>query len=417
MNPSNPHPRFYQIGFSLVEIMVGLVIGLLATLVVLQVFSVFEGQKRTTTGTADAQTNGNVALYSIKRDLGMAGYGLLPIINTPLDCGTVGFNIDTAATGIADVSHFAPVTIIDGGTGPGASDIITIRYSTSDTGGAISQIGAISGVIVAVGDNLACHKGDLALVVHSSKGSCDLTTVADLTSGNYQNITLASPANTANGENVACLGQWKEIEYRINSNYDPTSSNTSNSQAYLQRTETIFPPGPPVGGQPPVPSVADIVNIQAQYGISVTADSNKIVQWVNAKNAASWNPAVDGPKVIDPATGTATDFGSGLTILNRNLIKAARIAVVARNGLLEKTQVSYPCGNNGATTFPLNIALTMDAPSGLCAWAGSSAGTIITGYAPSIDLSNDPNWQNYRYRVFETIIPMRNIIWSGTSLP
>ena len=44
-----------QAGFSLVEIMVGLVIGLLATLVILQVFSVYEGQKRTTTGTADAR--------------------------------------------------------------------------------------------------------------------------------------------------------------------------------------------------------------------------------------------------------------------------------------------------------------------------------------------------------------------------
>jgi type IV pilus assembly protein PilW len=163
--------------------------------------------------------------------------------------------------------------------------------------------------------------------------------------------------------------------------------------------------------------VADIVNLQAQYGISATADSNKIIQWVNAKDAAGWNTAIDGPKVIDPATGAATNFGPGLTILNRNLIKAARIAVVARNGLLEKTQVSYPCGNNGTTTLPLNIALTMDAPPGLCAWAGSSAGTTITGYAPAIDLSNDPNWQNYRYRVFETIIPMRNIIWSGTSLP
>ena len=40
-----------QAGFSLVELMVGLVIGLMATLVIMQVFSTFEGQKRTTTGT------------------------------------------------------------------------------------------------------------------------------------------------------------------------------------------------------------------------------------------------------------------------------------------------------------------------------------------------------------------------------
>jgi type IV pilus assembly protein PilW len=417
MKPSNPHPRFYQNGFSLVEILVGLAIGLLATLVVLQVFSVFEGQKRTTTGTADAQTNGNVALYSIKRDLGMAGYGLLPIINTPLDCGTVGFNIDTAATGIADVSHFSPVTIIDGGTGAGASDIITIRYSSSGTGGAISQIVTPpAGNTVAVGDTMACNPGDLALVIHSSKGSCGLTSVASL-NADHQNINLTSmPAGTANGENVSCLGKWKEIEYRINQTYDPTVA--SKSQAYLQRKESTFPiplPNPPGNPATGDPIVADIVNIQAQYGISLTADSNKIIQWVNAKDAAGWNTAIDGPKVIDPATGAATDFGPGLTILNRNLIKAARIAVVARNGLLEKTNpdgtdVTSACG-------PPPNQLTIDAPTGLCAWAGSSAGTVIANPAPAIDLSNDPNWQHYRYRVFETIIPMRNVIWSGTSLP
>ena len=47
-------------GFSLVEIMVGMAIGLLTTLVIMQVFSAFEGQKRSTTGSADAQTSGGL---------------------------------------------------------------------------------------------------------------------------------------------------------------------------------------------------------------------------------------------------------------------------------------------------------------------------------------------------------------------
>lgn len=419
MNPNNPHTHFNQAGFSLVEIMVGLVIGLLATLVVLQVFSVFEGQKRTTTGTADAQTNGNVALYTIKRDIGMAGYGLLPIVNTPLDCGTVNFNIDAAATGITATSQFSPLTITDGGTGAGASDIITIHYSTSDTGGAISQIGSVGpgGTNpVSVGNYMACNPGDLALVIHSGKGSCGLTKVDTLSAADHQNINLISvPANTASGENLACLGKWKEIEYRINQTYDPTVP--SKSQAYLQRKESTFPipPNPPGNPATGDPSIVDIVNIQAQYGISATADSNKIIQWVNAKDAANWNTTVDGPQVLDPATGNAIDFGPSLTILNRNLIKAIRVAVVARNGLLEKTYVTNSCSS-----------LTSNAPTGLCAWAGSSAGTVNSSPAPAIDLSNDkdatdlslPNrWQRYRYRVFETVIPMRNVIWSWGSLP
>jgi type IV pilus assembly protein PilW len=415
MNTRNPYTHFNQAGFSLVEIMVGLVIGLLATLVVLQVFSVFEGQKRTTTGTADAQTSGNVALYTIKRDVASAGYGLLPIVNTPLDCGTVNFNID-AATGITSLSPFTPITITDGGTGAGASDIITVRYGTSDTGGAISSIGAIAGNTIALGDYLACKPGDLALAIHSNKGSCGLTTVAagGLSNADTMNVTLTSvPAGTVNGDNLACLGQWKEIEYRINQSYDPTVP--AKSQAYLQRKETTFPI--PAAGNPATgdPGVVDIVNIQAQYGISASANDNKIVQWVNAKNVADWNIAVDGPKVLDPATNASIDFGSSLTVPNRNLIKAVRVAVVARNGLLEKEYVTTACDS-----------LTSDIPSGLCAWSGTSAGTLISSPAPFIDLSNDidptdaklPNrWQRYRYRVFETISPLRNVIWSSGSLP
>ena len=60
-----------EAGFTLVELMVGLTIGMLATVVIMQVLSVFEAQKRSTTGTADAQTNGGIALYTITRDLQM----------------------------------------------------------------------------------------------------------------------------------------------------------------------------------------------------------------------------------------------------------------------------------------------------------------------------------------------------------
>ena len=31
----------------------------------------------------------------------------------------------------------------------------------------------------------------------------------------------------------------------------------------------------------------------------------------------------------------------------------------------------------------------------------------------NIDLSGDANWGNYRYRVFETVVPIRNVAWMG----
>src|SRR5713101_5014312 len=97
-------------GFSLVEILVGMVIGLLGIIIITQIFALAEGQKRTTTSGADAQTNGNIALFTIERDARQAGFGMTLaglgcVINT-------SFNGSTANPGALTLS---PVLIGDGG--------------------------------------------------------------------------------------------------------------------------------------------------------------------------------------------------------------------------------------------------------------------------------------------------------------
>ena len=81
---SEAFPRLSR-GFTLVEIMVGVLIGLIGTVVIFQVFAVSEGQKRTTTGAGDAQQNGVFALFQVERDLRTAGFGLahLPVLAPP----------------------------------------------------------------------------------------------------------------------------------------------------------------------------------------------------------------------------------------------------------------------------------------------------------------------------------------------
>jgi type IV pilus assembly protein PilW len=366
MKSGKQHSTYYQSGLSLVEILVGLVIGLLATLVIMQVFSVFEGQKRTTSGSADAQTNGSIALYTIANELKMAGFGLPPTDTPPLKCTTANPWTTT---------DMSPVTITDGGAGPGASDTITIRYATSASGGIPSLIiAAPVGNNVQVDDNQACNKGDVAMIVNGT--TCNFTQVDPaVVPADTKTITLLDASSAVNGANISCLGSWVTTVFKVNPAYDPAVG--ANSQAYLERSSA--------------PSVADIVNIQAQYGISASATSNQIVQWVDA--TGSW------------AAPTVTD---------RNRIKAIRVAVVARNGLLEKDAVTFKC-----------TSLTASSPKGLCAWDATSASPLNPSPAPAIDLSNDNNpvdsngfahWQHYRYRVFETIIPLRNMIWVKDSL-
>jgi len=321
MKPGNNRSFFHQAGFTLVELMVGLAIGMLATLVIMQVFSVFETQKRTTTGTADAQTNGGIALYNIGRELQIAGYSLLPAVNSPLECTTLNVN------GVADATvpnRLTPVAITDG-----ASDTITIRYGNSLMGGIPTQMtGATT-----VNNNFGCQIGDTAIVISADGLTCNMTSVNALSAAGVTPATVTL-ANAVIGAELACLGTWNEITYAVNN-------------GNLQRS-----------GQD---TVAGIVNLQAQYGVSAAANSNQVNQWVNA-TGGTW---------------------AAPTVANRNRIKAVSIAVVARNAKREPDSV---------TASPLTV------------WNGG----------PTVSLSAEE--QHYRYRVFETIIPLRNMIWSRDTL-
>src|SRR5690242_17465289 len=63
-------------GFSLIETLVGLMLGLIGTLAMLSAFAVFEQQKRRTTAGNDAVQNGSYAAYLLERELRNAGSGL-----------------------------------------------------------------------------------------------------------------------------------------------------------------------------------------------------------------------------------------------------------------------------------------------------------------------------------------------------
>lgn len=332
-----------QNGFTLIEIMVGLVIGMLATLVIMQVMSVFETQKRTTTGTADAQTNGSIALYNLTQELRLAGYPLMPgisaidpsLLDSPFECTTLTFG----ATGMTGIS---PVTIVDG-----TSDTIIVRYGNSAMGGIPSKVSTTLAVptvtagAVPVESSLGCaNTGDIALFVNGT--TCSTASIAASGVTDATTIALAPaeplPIAAVSGANFSCLGAWTEASYAVNN-------------ANLERNGT--------------PTVAGIVNIQAQYGVSAVATSNQVAQWVE-------------PSGIDLTN-----------ITERNRIKAIRIAVVARS---EKIDGGSPTASVSAWT------------------------DVVGSPAPTVDLSADANWQNYRYRVFETIVPLRNMIWTKDAL-
>ena len=115
-------PRRAAAGFTLVEIMVGMVIGMLGLIIMMQVFSLSEGQKRTTTGGGDAQSNGAIALFGLQRDLRQAGFGVS-------DPNLLGCSVALRA-GVT-LNGFAPVTINHAGipAGDPNTDTLLLVYS------------------------------------------------------------------------------------------------------------------------------------------------------------------------------------------------------------------------------------------------------------------------------------------------
>src|SRR5687768_13041842 len=108
---SNLKIQFRNAGFGLVEIMVGIAIAMIGVLVMMQMATVFEGQKRTTTGGSDAQSNGAIGLFMVERDLRRAGYGLG--VASALGC-QVKRQHDDDATGATPNLVLTPITITNG---------------------------------------------------------------------------------------------------------------------------------------------------------------------------------------------------------------------------------------------------------------------------------------------------------------
>jgi type IV pilus assembly protein PilW len=354
-------------GFSLVELLVALLIGLIGTIVIFQVYGVSEGYKRTTTGAGDAQQNGVIALFSIERDARMAGYGLnyAPL----LGCKVNGYD---AGPPVQNFSfRLVPVTIVDGAIG--APDTVSFVYANSTqlvTSVKLLQTAAGGGTTYQVDNRFGFTAGDLLIAGEVGK-DCTLAMATGIP---------VTPSDTVARDTADFIGpngaQFKArynkpgglgVDYTAWNNSTQTGgrlfdigSGPSAVTYSVQNSQLTFQNV--LGGTAGASVVVDgIVQLQAQYGWDINGDG--------AVTAAEWTNA-------QPVT--STDWSR---------ILAIRVAVVSRSSQPERP----------------------DPSTGVC--TTTTVANQPKWTAGNIDVSADPNWQCYRYRVFETVVPLRNQIW------
>lgn len=342
-------------GFSLVEVMVAMVIGMLGLIIMMQVFSMAEGKRRSTTGTGDAQSNGAMALYSIQRDARQAGYGFNA-------SNVIGCPINLPAPASHKLSYLAPVIInpatTDVPAGDDNTDTLLITYGSSEGSPEGDAIGAVNGSQLGVLTPANFRVNNMVVAAPGlPTNGCEVT-MAKVTAVTAPNVTVPGSGATVDSAALFNFGMSPQVQA-----YAVRNGNLTVCNYMTHNCSTACTAGDLNCNSNWIQIATNIASLRAEYGHTTSTGT-------------TW----DQTTPVEPSPANQEAFACSWTQTS-----AVRIAIVARNSQVDKDQVSGP-----------------NAPT----WAGSST--------TAIDLSGRANWRNYRYKVFETVIPIRNLPWMAS---
>jgi Tfp pilus assembly protein PilW len=370
-------------GFSLVELMVGMVLGLLGILVVMQVYTFSEGRKRTTTAGGDAQTNGAIALFSMQKEMAQAGYGMANV--EILNCTVRAYNENRTPADFT-LTSMSPVTLNPTGVPAGDANTVVLRVAYGSSEGLAEGIAfeqqSGSSANYKVNNRAGFTVGDMVIAVESGQ-DCTMAQVTELpasgscgTGGSGQTDVVIHNAGQFKDPGKNCEqgpSHWNKpgglgVTYTNGKLYNMGRFPTTHLYAVRNGNLTMCDymasdctnAAKVTDTAVWVPIVNNIVGLQAQYGRDTSAPMDM---------------------VVDTYDQTTPTTGCGFA-----RAPAVRLAVVARSPQYEKDVV------------------TAAAPT----WQG---GTLNVSKKP--DGTANPDWQHYRYKVFETVVPLRNIVWMG----
>ena len=344
-----PAARALQRGISLIELMVGVVIGMLAVLVIYQTFAVAEGVKRQTISAGDAQQTGMLATYLLGVEFGNAGNGISTNVGDLASCPDTK-DIKTTMRPVA--------LVITRGADDDKPDSFVVNYSTARsvvTPSVFMSKTDAGGTTYTVQSPTGFKAGDMVVGI-TGDGRCERRTIT------------AVSAPDANG-NVVLTHAGSTYEYLptmrlINIGPATTTQRVLYDVAsgVLRSTDLV------TAGAVAQPLSSSIMNMKLQYGIDTDGDGN-----VDAWTAATGDYAVDKVLAFSGAE------------LRR--IKAVRIGMIVRSDEYDRDAPTFDW-----TLFECTAQEKVD----------YTCPDPIKGTLPA----------NYKYRAYETIVPLRNPMWN-----
>lgn len=338
-----------QRGSSLAEVLVGLGVGLAVTIVVLGVFAGTEAIKRNAVGLADAQQAGAMSLFTLGIELANAGHGLAAAAGELSTCPDSG----DIATSLRPI----PV-LITAGAAPDAPDAFVVNYGagTALATPAPFAAAAPAGSAYRVAAPTGFAAGHTVVAVGPG-GRCAATTALAVSAPDADGVVEIDRANAADAFPATAvlldLGPKSRVA-RVR--YDIVDGTL--------RSQDLATPG-----AAPNPLASGIVAMKLQYGVD--ADGDGFLDSWTAAGAAPWDP----PSLLAAPAATLAR------------IKAVRLGLIAKSETFD-----------AGVTAPYDWVL-FDCPGqDKTQCAGRLSGTLPA---------------HWRYRVYETVIPLRNAIWNA----
>lgn len=401
-----------QTGFTLIEVMIAMLIGIIGIVVMMQTFAVSEGFKRTATSGTDAQVNGSVALYMLEREIRVAGYGMngyLPAVGAaPNNVYCSSIRVWNTATGTGKDMRILPFEINPAGipAGDASTDVIVIGFGTSDAvvaGVQTDQVGAVTtGDFIANSGKDGFRAGDLAVGVQpgtlvTDPASCVLHEITQVpwasgACGSASGGNLAHGTTSYKSANAACAF----VTPRFNSSAGIKDAGGATVPALkLANGGQLFNLGNPS------------LKAYAIRGGNLTSCDLLTTDCANVANyTVVVNDIVSLRAVYGRDTTAIQDFQVDVwdrtpipTLADAPRVMAVMLEVTARSGLKEKPTTGVNCNTLADSTRPDKV---MD-------WIGGS----VAGAGINVDPSNLPagEWACYRYKLYQTRVPIRNMSW------